>query len=295
MLVEPEGPAAVDADGLERRAAAQERLVVGVQNGLAGVDEPAPADGERQECHVATASGTGLPTAARSGRAFTQDSSISASRLRVPDDAAADPEVDLARRRPRTCGSSARGRGRRSDGSARARPWTRRARPARGRRCGRAPRSSARPVTEPPGKTAPSSSASPTPSRSRPSTVVTMCVTPGELAARPSGRASARSRARTRARGRCARGRRSSRARRRPSRTRAARRGRRAGRVPLIGFVQTRSPAAGEEELGRAGDDRPAVAGERSGWSGRSGARRRASAAGSPAKGACRCWTRLTW
>ena len=65
--------------------------------------------------------------------------------LGVPDDAAADPEVDRVRRRPRTCGSSARGRGRRSATGGRARPSTRRGRPARARRCGRRPRSSARP------------------------------------------------------------------------------------------------------------------------------------------------------
>ena len=35
------------------------------------------------------------------------------------------------------------------------------------------------------------------------------------------------------------------------------------GRVPLIGFVQTRRPRRREEELGRGGDDRPAVTGER--------------------------------
>ena len=35
------------------------------------------------------------------------------------------------------------------------------------------------------------------------------------------------------------------------------------GRVPLIGIVQTRAAAAAQEELGRCGDDRPAVADER--------------------------------
>ena len=37
------------------------------------------------------------------------------------------------------------------------------------------------------------------------------------------------------------------------------------GRVPLIGIVQTPVAAAGEEELGRRGDHRPAVADERPG------------------------------
>ena len=54
--------------------------------------------------------------------------------------------------------------------------------------------------------------------------------------------------------------------------------------------------AAGEEELGRGGDDRPAVArSAAAGGAAASGARRGASPAGSPSNGACRCWTRLTW
>ena len=111
-------------------------------------------------------------------------------------------------------------------------------------------------------------SARPTPGRRRPSTVVTHVRDARELALFEQLRPANGSRARRRARGRSAPGRRSSRARRRPSRSRQARRGRRAGRVPLIGFVQTRSPAPREEELGRGRDDRPATAQGRSPWSG---------------------------
>src|SRR4029079_9811546 len=67
--VEQERQPAVGAHGLERNAAAQERLVVCPEDGLARVDEPAPRDRDRVQRH----------TAARSGRAFTHDSSISAS------------------------------------------------------------------------------------------------------------------------------------------------------------------------------------------------------------------------
>jgi hypothetical protein len=48
----------------------------------------------------------------------------------------------------------------------------------------------------------------------------------------------------------------------------------------------------GEEELGRGGDDRPAVAGERPR---RERRERAASAPRVAANGAAECWTRLTW
>jgi hypothetical protein len=54
MVVEPERLAAVDAQRLERAAAAHERLVVDVHDRLVGVDEPAAAHGECEN-HVRTA------------------------------------------------------------------------------------------------------------------------------------------------------------------------------------------------------------------------------------------------
>jgi hypothetical protein len=79
VLLEPKGPPAVDADRLEGGAPTEEGLVVGMERGLARVDEAAPSDRKRENAHVATGSGTRPPTALRSGRAFTHDSSISAS------------------------------------------------------------------------------------------------------------------------------------------------------------------------------------------------------------------------
>ena len=73
--LEQERPAAVDAQRLERRAAAQERLVAGAEDRLGRIDQPAPGNGDREQRHAATSP----PTAARSGRALTHDSSISAS------------------------------------------------------------------------------------------------------------------------------------------------------------------------------------------------------------------------
>ena len=105
MLGEPERRAAVDAEGLERRTAAQERLVVGAEDRLVRVDEAAAADGEREQAHALAAASSGAPIAASSGRAFVHDSSISASGSESQTIAAADPEVDAARPRPRTSGS----------------------------------------------------------------------------------------------------------------------------------------------------------------------------------------------
>ena len=75
VAVEQERPAVVDPERLERRAAAQERFVVRAEDGRAGIDQPATGDGDREQRHA----GTRPPTARRSGRALTQDSSISAS------------------------------------------------------------------------------------------------------------------------------------------------------------------------------------------------------------------------
>ena len=68
------------------------------------------------------------------------------------------------------------------------------------------------------------------------------------------------------------------------------------GRGPLDRARPDAAARAGEEELGRAGHDRPAVArrAARDGGAGAARARTRARA-GSPSNGAERCWTRLTW
>ena len=73
--VEQERHTAVGAHRLERRASAQQRLVVRAKDRRLRVDEAAPGDRHGEQAQTAT-----LPlTAARSGRAFTHDSSISAS------------------------------------------------------------------------------------------------------------------------------------------------------------------------------------------------------------------------
>src|SRR5439155_13092747 len=63
-------PAGVDAGRLEDGAPAQEGVVVRGEDRLSRVDDPAPGDGDGAHFHHASA---------RSGRAFTHDSSISAS------------------------------------------------------------------------------------------------------------------------------------------------------------------------------------------------------------------------
>ena len=79
MPVEPERPTAVDADRLEGRAAAQESLVVGVDDGSVWIDDAAAGHGEREQRHRIAASVSGAPIAASSGRSLTHDSSISSS------------------------------------------------------------------------------------------------------------------------------------------------------------------------------------------------------------------------
>ena len=69
MGVEEERPAAVDAERLEDRSAAQERIVGGAEYRLARVDEAASRGCNREQVHAT----------ARSGRALTHDSSISAA------------------------------------------------------------------------------------------------------------------------------------------------------------------------------------------------------------------------
>src|SRR5207253_432943 len=77
--VEPERPAAVDADGLEGRAAAEESLVVRVHDRSVWIDHAAAGHGEREQRHRIAASVRGAPIAATSGRSLTHDSSISSS------------------------------------------------------------------------------------------------------------------------------------------------------------------------------------------------------------------------
>ncbi len=80
MLVEAKWLAAVDAERLEGAPAAHERLVVHVDHWLVRRHEPAPGDGEGENArgHARTLSGA-RPIASSSGRAFTQDSSISSA------------------------------------------------------------------------------------------------------------------------------------------------------------------------------------------------------------------------
>ena len=77
VLLEPERAAAVHAQRLEGRTAAEEPLVVGADDRLGRIDEPAARDGEREDAHVRAASGSREPIASSSGRALTHDSSTS--------------------------------------------------------------------------------------------------------------------------------------------------------------------------------------------------------------------------
>ena len=218
---EEDGAAAADAHRLERGGAAQQRLVVGMEDGLGRVDETLAGDRGGQEIRHA---GTSPPTARSRGRALTHDSSISASGSESQTMPAADPEVDAAF-----------GDGERADrqrqlevavGANRAERAHRRRRD----RPARAPaiRSTAAifgaPVTEPPGKVAARISPRPHVGSDRPLDRGDEVRDARELALRHQLGPGRPSPARRRARGRSARGRRSSRARRRPSRPRRRRR-----------------------------------------------------------------------
>ena len=72
MGLQAERPSSVDPERLERRLASQQRQVVGVQDGLVRIDDPAAGDRQREQRHARTASGRGARIAARSGRAFTR-------------------------------------------------------------------------------------------------------------------------------------------------------------------------------------------------------------------------------
>ena len=77
MRFESKRPTVVHLESLERSASPQQRFVVGSDDRLTRVDEPATCDGERDEGQIATASGTREPIASSRGRAFVQDSSTS--------------------------------------------------------------------------------------------------------------------------------------------------------------------------------------------------------------------------
>ena len=95
VLRELERPAAVDADRLEGGAAAQQRLVVGSEHRLGRIDDTAARDGDCEQGHRRC----DLDRRADGGeqrprlRPRLLDLGLG---LRVPDDAAADPEVDPA-------------------------------------------------------------------------------------------------------------------------------------------------------------------------------------------------------
>ena len=280
---QPKWPASVDPHRLERSPPTREPLVVGEQHRLIGVDEPSarrrrqrreahrsarssgrsprPPARRRRSCRVphrpdalrsdsaASLARRGAPIARRSGSALTHDSAISASGIRIPDDAPADPEVDAPLRdreradrqreievtvavdaTERTHRRAATDRLDLGDQVDRRDLRSARDRPAGERRAEELRQPDARPA------------ASPRPSRP--------CARHPRARGSPSARASARSRARRRARGRCARGRRSSRARRASlaEPRELARRARRAR--PLDRARPHAAAAPREEELG---------------------------------------------
>ena len=95
MLVEAERPAVVDTHRLERGAAAREALVVRDEHGRRRVDEAAPRDGDGERPHRGDrAHGQRRADRSEQRPAFVHDSSTSADGIGVPDDAAADPEMD---------------------------------------------------------------------------------------------------------------------------------------------------------------------------------------------------------
>ena len=169
------------------------------------------------------------------------------------------PRGGCAPRRSRTCGSSAPGRGRRCRRRGRALPSTRHGRPARARAIRSTAAIFGAPVIDPPGNVARRSSARPTPSRSVPSTVETMCSTPAS--ARVAISSGQRTLPGSQTRERSLRSRStiitcSAASFAEPASSPAA-----ARRARSLDRARPDAAAAPrEEELGRAGDDRPAVA-----------------------------------
>ncbi len=151
------------------------------------------------------------------------------------------------------------------------------------------------PVTEPPGNIAASRSGRPRPGRTRPVTLATRGAPRRPSSVGSSAPARRPCPARTRDPCRCAPGRRSSRAPRRPCRTMRSSAVPPSGRVPLMGIVVRVSPRRDRNSSGDAdtiAQPSPCISRP---WRGRSTSSARPTARGSPANGACRCWTRLTW
>ena len=93
MLGQLERPAAVDPDRLERRPAAQQRLVVGAQHRLGRIDDAAASDRDREQAHRAPHLDRRADRGEERPRLRPRLLDLRL-RLRVPDDAAADPEMD---------------------------------------------------------------------------------------------------------------------------------------------------------------------------------------------------------
>ncbi len=319
MLREAERPSAVDAQRLERRAAAREPLVVAATSGAAGSTSPRPETPPRRPGpsrspagHPRAAAPTCSPGdgAADERRADRGEQRLRlrqrlvhlARRIGVPDDAAADPQVDApsATANVRIVSASSRSPV----------PWTRPSAPIEAPRptgSSAAIRSTAAifgaPVTEPPGKTAVEhlrqADAGPELALDGRDEVLDACERAATHQLRPAHRAVAR----RRARGRCARGRRSSRARPRPSARRAARRAGQRPRPLDRPCPTSRRPRRERKSSGEAetiaqpspSSTRQALSASGASLGCVSGASRAASARGEPANGAERCCTRLTW
>src|SRR4051794_27506360 len=284
VRVEPERAAAVDARRLERGAAAQERGIVGEDDRLGRVDDSAAGDGEGEQGHAAIAS--------RSGRAFTQDSSTSAA---GSESATTPPPTQ---------------RWIRSAAIANVRIVSARSKSPFGWSVPSAPIEAPRPtgscraispsaaifgapVTEPPGNVAARISGRATSGRSVPSTVETRCATPASAClCRSSGQ---RTEPGSQIRERSLRSRSTIIVCSAASFVEVSSSGPASrGLVPLMGIVQIRLPRRARKSSGDA--ETIAQPSPRSGGGVEpSRARRAASASGSPAKAAARCWTRLTW
>ena len=257
-----------------------------------------PAGGSQSRSATRMPPSRGSPAPAesrrRSGRAFTSDSSTSSRGVGVPHDAAADPEVDLAARDRERADREPQGevavgvdaadrphRGAPADGLEPGDVLDRRQlRCARDRPAGERRARGARRV--------------PTPARRRPSTVETRWRTPAigrssrnVLTRTDPGDAHAAEVVSLEVDDHHVLG---------PSLPLAAMGSvASAGRVPLIGLVQTRSPRVRRKSSGVAetiDQPSPCIA---AAHSAPSGASARSTPAGSPRKGARMCWTRFTW
>ena len=291
--LEPERPAAVDAKRLEGRAPSKERLVVGTNDRVLGIDQAATRPRQHARAQCARRQHTcGRPDRREQRTRLRPRLLDLGRRVGVPT---TPPPTHrwIGRPRPRRSGSSERDRDRRSRTRGRAHPSMHRGRPARAPRSGRRRRSSARRSPSRRG-TWPRGSREAGSFAQRALDGRDHVLDARELAGGHQLRPRTDPRG-TRARGRSAPGRRSSRARRRPSPSRGARR---------PGFERTRAldrprpDPPPRRERNSSGDAeitvQPSPA-NGSGCSGRSGASAAASALGSPANGAERCCTTFTW